>query len=110
MPAIRQIQRRGWCPTTTTTSVGLQIMLQAVRFTYLIVSNTINSEPTNIDRPDIGSAAGAARIWRSRRRAVARGFRPDVGKTLKASTKKNVAPAVVRYVRSISNSFVFNRL
>ena len=75
-----------------------------------IVSNTINSEPTNIDRPDIGSAAGAARIWRSRRRVIARGFRPDVGKTLKASTKKNVGPAVVRYFRSISNSFFFNWL
>ncbi len=23
MPAIRQVQRRGWCPTTITTSVGL---------------------------------------------------------------------------------------
>jgi len=34
MPAIGQIQRRDWCPKTITTSVGLQIMLQAVRFTY----------------------------------------------------------------------------
>ena len=36
LPAIRQIQRRGWCPKTITTSVGLQIMLQAVRFTHLL--------------------------------------------------------------------------
>ncbi len=45
MPAIRQVQRRGWCPTTITTSVGLQIMLQAVRFTYQLEATPYNSEP-----------------------------------------------------------------
>jgi len=51
MPAIRQIQRRDWCPTATTTSVGLQIMLQAVRFTYQMRTTPITlNQPTSTDQ------------------------------------------------------------
>ena len=49
MPAIRQIQRRGWCPTTTTTSVGLADNAAGGQIHLPNANNTINSEPTNID-------------------------------------------------------------
>jgi hypothetical protein len=48
MPAIGQIQRRGWCPKTITTSVGLADNAAGGQIHLPTVSNTINSEsPTS---------------------------------------------------------------
>ena len=41
MPAIRQIQRRGWCPTTFTTSVGLADNAAGGQIHLPIVINTV---------------------------------------------------------------------
>ena len=62
MPAIGQIQRRGWCPTTTTTSVGLADNAAGGQIHLPNANNTINSEPTNIDGQE--SPAGSASMWR----------------------------------------------
>jgi hypothetical protein len=72
MPAIGQIQRRGWCPKTITTSVGLADNAAGGQIHLPTVSNTINSESTNIDRRE--GSTGAARISRFRWRIVGQHF------------------------------------
>ena len=65
MPAIRQVQGRGWCPKTITTSVGLADKAAGGQIHLPTVSNTINSEPTNIDGQTMKSRMGVARVLRA---------------------------------------------
>ena len=74
MPAIRQVQRRGWCPTTTTTSVGFADNAAGGQIHLPIVSNTINSGPptSTIDQPQ---AVGRCHDGGARLRVVARKYK-----------------------------------
>ena len=65
MPAIRQVQRRGWCPKTITTSVGFADQAAGGQIHLPTVSNTINSEPTNIDGQTMKSRIVVARVLRA---------------------------------------------
>ena len=89
MPAIRQIQRRGLSPKTLATSVGLADQTEVGQIHLPTVSNTINSEPTNIDNQSTTSgralprtAAPGCVLWRANTKLEPGNHCNQVGKLL----------------------------
>ena len=110
LPAIKQVQRRGWCPTTITTSVGLAGQTAGGQIHLPIMRYTINSEPpTSTDQtleapresPGFGAPGGA----------LLRGALDlDQENTVTKHKKTHGGCTVGRYFLSTDNVTVFNVL